>query len=164
MSPATDPAATAAAPPPGPGVRPPFIAPPTDGLRTRRRVGIVSVIVSVVLLCGGIVAGISVLIAAGEAAYRQQAYDLVRQYAGDLNLGHYADAYGLLCVEDQRAVPLARFEAQYTARPVRQWRVHPAELVRGEAVVQADLMFADGSVESRDYPVIVTNDGLRVCP
>jgi len=151
-------------PPPGPGVRPPFIAPPTDGLRTRRRLGILSLVVSVVLLCGGIVAGINVLIAYSKTTYLDQAEQVVSQYAGDLNLKHYDEAYGLLCSVDQDAVPLPVFEAQFTRRPVVEWRVFPANLVNGTAVVRADLMLSDGSIDTHDYPVIVTDDGLRVCP
>jgi hypothetical protein len=154
-----------AAPPPpsGPGVRPPFVAPPTDGLRRRRRIGVISAIVSVLLLCGGIVAGINVLIAAGNAAYRAEARDVVAEYAGDLNLQRYSAAYDLLCVQDQRVLPESEFEAGYLKRPVHEWMVHDAQLVRGTAVVRADFKYFDGTVESHDYPVIVTDDGLRIC-
>jgi hypothetical protein len=164
--PPTPPAApplAAPPPPPGPGVRPPFVAPPTDGLRTRRRIGIISAIVSVLLLCGGVVAGINVLIAAGNATYREQAKELVAEYAGDLNLRQYGAAYRLLCLRDQEAVPQAQFEARYLSRPVHEWMVHDARLVNGTAMVEADFRYFDGTIETFDYPVIVTDDGLRIC-
>ncbi len=151
-------------PPPRPGVRPPFVAPPTDGARHRRWIGVATGVGALVACVTAVVVGIGVLISAGEYEYRNQATQVVAEYLGDLAEGHYVDAYALVCSEDQAGQSLPDFQSGNEAQPLSGYRVHPAQLVGAEARVTADLTYADGHTDTVVYPVVLENGEVEVCP
>src|SRR5262245_28432235 len=67
-------------PPPGPGVQPPFAAPPTDGDRTRVWVGLGVGAAALVLCCLGGLAGLAGLIYTGTQAIDEQSRVTVDRY------------------------------------------------------------------------------------
>src|SRR5689334_13140130 len=84
-------------PPPGPGVQPPFVAPPTDGTRRRRGWAIGLSIGAVVAICA---LGVAALVGLGFLLVRvvqDEAKATVVSYLSALRDKDYETAYGLLC-------------------------------------------------------------------
>jgi hypothetical protein len=89
------------APPQGPGVYPPFPAPPVEGRGRRIGLGLGIGAGVFVLVCGGgIAAGIGV-VASSSGAIQEQAHAVVRDYLDALHDGKYDKAYDMLCQQTQ---------------------------------------------------------------
>src|SRR5436309_9937590 len=95
------------APPPGPGVRAPFAAPPTERDRKRLWISLVVGAVLLLLCCGGGVVGFGVLVVATDRALPAEATAVVERYLTGLRDGDYQKAYDQLCGAHQDAVPLS---------------------------------------------------------
>ena len=104
--------------PPGPGVHPPFPAPPVEG-RGRRAwtsFGITAGVVA--LVCGGgAVAGLG-LVTAFSRSLDEQAGVVVGHYLDDLRERDYAGAYQQLCEASKQR----ESQADYTARMAEEER------------------------------------------
>ncbi|GIE82690.1 hypothetical protein Aph02nite_86400 [Actinoplanes philippinensis] len=111
-------------PPPGPGVHPPFPAPPFEGRGKRigTSVGIAAGIVA--LVCGvGAVAGIGFATSVGSAL-DEQADVVVSRYLDELRERDFDGAYGLLCQDAQDTESLADFTARMAdTEPFESYRV-----------------------------------------
>ncbi|WP_051366013.1 Rv0361 family membrane protein [Hamadaea tsunoensis] len=83
--------------PPGPGVRPPFVAAPTEGGNQRVWWAVGTAVLAVLLVCGGGVAVFTGMIVTGVRAVNDQAHKVVGDYLTALEHERYNDAYALLC-------------------------------------------------------------------
>ena len=101
MSTYAPPPADAGTVPPGPGVVPPFAAPPTEGRTRRMWYGLGAGAVALVLCCGlGGLALVGVAVTLPEAL-NEQARAVVSEYLGAVQRQDYGAAYNLLCDAEQ---------------------------------------------------------------
>jgi hypothetical protein len=98
-------------------VRPPFVAPPTDGSRHRRAVAIsVSITLAFVLLVGGVV-GFFGLVALGERVIVDGSRGVVTRYVTAIQDHDYVAAYKLLCTAQRSAMTETEFARSYDGDP-----------------------------------------------
>lgn len=144
---------TTAPVPPGPGVQPPFVAPPTDGMRQRRWLAFGLAAATVLLCCAGSVVGFGALVVLGNQAIIDQSRAAVTEYLTAIQQERYADAYGMLC-EDRRAVESQRqFERAREEEPkISSFTVgEPVLGSDGEMRVPAQLRYVGGGSRSLRY-------------
>jgi hypothetical protein len=140
------PTAAVPPPPPGPGVRPPFIAPPTDGLRRRRGMAIGLAAGAAVLAVLACVGGIGSLFYFGTKVVVQQQQKAVTEYLTAVQVGDYEAAYDMLCPAEQERISRPTFIAgQSIQRRISSFTVHPPNM--NEATVRATVTYADGETE-----------------
>jgi hypothetical protein len=147
--------------PPGPGVTPPFAAPPTD--RDSRtiwiRVGVSSLLLFLACIGGGV--GIGVVVAGVSRQLTVQAKAVVNEYLGALRSEEYRHAYDLLCQSTTDRTSLAAFTAREQQRPVTAYQVHGVR-TESDLVVGASVTYRGEPAVAREY--VVTIEGqLRVC-
>ncbi|HWS39517.1 MAG TPA: hypothetical protein VN408_43080 [Actinoplanes sp.] len=131
-------------PPPGPGVHPPFPAPPVEG--RGKRFGTTAAIVAgvLVLVCGGGAIAGGGFLTAFSSALDEQAGVVVSRYLDDLRDRDFEGAYQQLC-EDAR---LDETPADFTGRmqglePFEDYEV--GDLSLGMRItVPVQLLYADG--------------------
>ena len=138
-------AAPASSPPQGPGVVPPFPAPPTEGRRLRIGLGLGIGGLVLVLACGG---GVAALIGFGTLvgrALNEQAAVVVGDYIEDVNAKRYAEAYRSLCAEARAAQTEAQFTSEVADdEPITRWDVGDVNLNDPDLPVPVDVTYADG--------------------
>jgi len=152
------------APPQGPGVHPPFPAPPVEGRGKRIGWSIGIAIGVVVLVCG---LGAAALIGVGLAnrsSEQEKADVAISSYLGAVRAGKYDQAYNLLCDEAQEDESPAAFRARVSQEPViESWTIGDLDPFTG--VVPVDATYDDGSsAQLRAYlGVDAGTASFRVC-
>ena len=133
-------------PPPGPGVFPPFPAPPTEGRRLRIGWGLGLGAAALLLVCGG---GLAALIGLGtvmERALNEQARVVIGDYLDDVNAKRYAEAYDSLCAETKTQVTEAQFTSDQAGQdPIRSYTVGDLPLTSVDLAVPVEVTYTDGS-------------------
>ncbi|MFI6762642.1 hypothetical protein ACIBF5_26260 [Micromonospora sp. NPDC050417] len=132
------------APPPGPGVTPPFAAPPTEGRTMRLWLGLGVAALAVVLCCGGGAAAVVGLGVAGGQAVNEQARAVTGDYFDALRKQEYDNAYEVLCDAAQRRESPREFEARVSDEP--QIRSYEIGEVTGttDLAVPVDVVYGTG--------------------
>src|SRR5262245_11351369 len=101
---------TAPPPPPGPGVQPPFVAPPTEGTSRRRWIAAgISAGVAVLLCAAGVVGIIGIGVLLYQYA-RDQAEANVTAYLTALQHDDFEEAYRLQCDRLRATTTRAQFQ------------------------------------------------------
>lgn len=118
-----DAAATIPAPPPGPGVRAPFVRPPTDGSRRRRNFAVLLTTLAVVVCCAGGIASFLGLIVFGNQMMVDQSKAAVTDYLTALRDQDFDRAYSLLCAPVQRQIGHGQFVRQQQSHPITAFSV-----------------------------------------
>ena len=133
-------------PPQGPGVFPPFPAPPVEG-RGRRVVVALGLGAGVlVLVLGAGVAAAVGLTRVVSSALNEQADVVVGDYLDALRDREWSQAYDQLCDEAQQKETEAQFTSRVsTEEPITAWDVGNVELVQLSAPVT--VTYADGDRE-----------------
>ena len=108
------------APPQGPGVQPPFPAPPVEGRGKRVGLSIGIAIGVVVLVCGGGLAAVIGILASTQGAAQERAHAAVGSYLNALRDGKYDKAYDLLCDDARRTESQGEFRRRVAGEPVVQ--------------------------------------------
>jgi hypothetical protein len=106
------------APPQGPGVQPPFPAPPVEGRGKRVGLSIGIAVGVVVLVCGGGLTAMIGLLASSQSSAQEHADAAVSGYLNALRDGKYDKAYDLLCDEAQQDETRAEFQQRASDEPV----------------------------------------------
>lgn len=153
ISPMTETSAVPAAPvPPGPGVQPPFPAPPAEGSGIRLGWGLGIASLALVLCCGGGLAATVGFVVTGVEAVNEQGRAVVSHYLDALRKEDYQDAYDLLCDAEQERLTPQRFESRERARP------KPASYDLGEIDLQSNDIklpvtehYSEGRTEQHTY-------------
>ena len=131
--------------PQGPGVIPPFPAPPTEGRRRRIGVGLGVGGGLVLLVCGG---GLAAAIGVGAVtgrALNEQAEVVVSDYLDDVKAQRYSEAYDALCDRTRSRVTEAEFTSDAQAdEPIRDFRVGEMNLADVNLNVPVTVTYADG--------------------
>jgi hypothetical protein len=141
------------APPPGPGVFPPFVAPPTDGARQRRWWSLGLAGGAALVLCLGGLVGLGGLVVLGNQAQVEQSQAAVTHFLDALRLGDFSSAYEMQCDSEKQRVSRTRFEVTYNIRPrITSFQVGDPEISQ-ELVVPANLVFETGGQQTVKYRV-----------
>ena len=106
------------APPQGPGVQPPFPAPPVEGRGKRVGLSIGVALGVVVLVCGGGLAAFIGILASSQSSAQEHANAAVSGYLNALRDGKYDKAYDLLCDEARQNESQAEFRERVSGEPV----------------------------------------------
>jgi hypothetical protein len=130
-------------PPQGPGVFPPFPAPPVEGRGRRVGLGLGLGAGVLVLVCGGgAVAGVGLVTVMGRAL-NEQADVVVGDYLGALRDREWGRAYDMLCEQAREQQTQSQFISRVsTQEQITSWDVGNVEFVQLSAPVQAT--YADG--------------------
>lgn len=151
-APGAPPSAVAApevpAPPAGPGVTPPFPAPPVEGRTFRMWLGLGVAALAVVICCGGGVIALAGLMVAGTEAVNEQARAVVGEYFEAVRDRQYGRAYQLLCDDARRRESPAEFEDRVAAElDITAYRVGDVALT-DEIAVPVEVTYAGGRRDS----------------
>lgn len=135
------------APPPGPGVQPPFPAPPVEGRGKRIGWGLGIGGGVLVLICGG---GLAALIGLGtsiQGALGEQAHAAVNGYLTALKAERYDDAYDQLCQQarDEQTISEFRTRAE-TTEPIVSWTLGDFDTINYTVPVAAT--YRDGDMRN----------------
>jgi hypothetical protein len=139
------------APPQGPGVYPPFPAPPVEG-RGKRVGWTVGISIGVVLLvCGLGTAAVIGAVVASQGSSQERAHAAVSAYLNALRAGKYEAAYNLLCDDAQESEGPGEFRARVSAEPViEEYTLGTLDLI--SAAVPVHATYDDGgSAELEAY-------------
>lgn len=151
-------------PPPGPGVRPPFVAPPTDGNRKRLWTGLVTAGIIAVVLCGGGVAGFAALVTSTVDARRTAATKAVTEFLTDLQQVNYARAYEAQCDEIKQRMSFRSFTDTFDNAQIISFRLGEPEIDTDSTIVPVQLTFTDGTQDHERFVVVQDADAAyRVC-
>ncbi len=132
--------------PQGPGVRPPFPAPPTEGRRLRIGLGLGIGAAVLLLVCGGGVAALIGLTTVASRALNEQADVVVGDYIDDLRAERYAEAYDSLCAETRATTSRAEFTSQAAAaEPIRSFDVGELPLTGVDLAVPVEVTYENGT-------------------
>jgi len=140
-------------PPPGPGVQPPFVAPPIDGVRQRRWLGLGLAAGVVVVLCVGAVVGIGALGIFGQQMVAERSQAAVSDYLTQLQRREFDKAWNLLCPAEKRRVNTTSFERLWQARPQISTFTVGEATIGNTVVVPAQVDNADGSSAALRFPM-----------
>lgn len=132
-------------PPRGPGVHPPFPAPPTEGRRLRIGWGLGLGAALVLLICGGAVVAVVGLATVMSSAVSEQAQVVVGEYLDDVQARRYGEAYDALCDSTRAQLTEAEFSSEQAAQPaIRSYHVGSVDLTDVDLAVPVDVTYADG--------------------
>jgi len=152
-------------PPPGPGVTPPFPAPPIEGRSTRLwlRLGVAGL--ATLVCCGGGLAAAVGLVVTGTRAINEQAQIVVGEYLDDVRAGRYVEAYEFLCDELQDRETRGQFADRVGDEPkINDFVVGEASLING-IELPVDVTYSSGGQKRLRF-VLVQDRGtgeLEVC-
>lgn len=140
-------------PPPGPGVAPPFVAPPTDGTRQRRWLAVGLAGGAALVLCVGGLFGLGGLVVFGGQMVVQQSQAVVTHYLDALKAMNYDEAYDLLCPAQRNQVTKYEFSLFYALQPeIDSFTVGQPELT-DQIMVPARIMYTNLSAHNAKYVV-----------
>jgi hypothetical protein len=132
-------------PPQGPGVIPPFPAPPTEGRRRRIGMGLGIGAGLLVLICGGGFAAAIGLFTVAGSALNEQAQVVVGDYLDDVKAQRYSEAYDALCDQTRSQVSEAEFTSDaQAAEPIAKYDVGEMDLTAVDLNVPVDVTYQDG--------------------
>jgi hypothetical protein len=135
----------APAPPQGPGVFPPFPAPPTEGRGRRLGLGLGIGGAILVLLCGGGIAGAVGLVQVMGRALNEQVHVVVRQYFDDVQAKRYNEAYDEQCQEAKDRESRSEFAGRIAEdQPIVSYRMGDVGLADITQSVPVDVTYDDG--------------------
>ncbi len=151
--------------PPGPGVQPPFAAPPTDGEGRRRSTAITLSIVAALVLCLGGAGGFVALIVLGQRVLEEQSQTALTNYLTALRDQRYVDAYAQLCDPLQDRTSEEQFVRLQRSQPrVSAFEVGKPEVADG-IIVPASVTTVDGFTRSERFMIYqdTKTGGVEVC-
>jgi hypothetical protein len=130
---------------PGPGVTPPFPAPPTEGRTARIWWGLGGGALALVLCCGGGVAAVVGLAALSERAFNEQAAAVIGEYLDAIREKEYDDAYRLVCDEVQdRETPSEFADRLGTLERIKSYEVGEISIVSSDTAVPVEVVYDTG--------------------
>lgn len=152
------------APPAGPGVAPPFAAPPTEGGRSRLWLGLGVGALAVLLCCGGGGAAVVGLAVSNVQAVEEQGRAVTDDYYQALVSKDWSKAYDQLCDDARRRESRQEFEQRVATEPqVSSYRV--GEVDTQTLTVPVNVTLAGGKRESQTVTLAPDQQtgGMEVC-
>jgi hypothetical protein len=149
---------------PGPGVVPPFAAPPREGNRRRMWISLGIGAAVALLCCGGGIVGIVTLAVEGVKAERNEAQAVVAKFMTDWQRQDYPAAYQLVCDDITSSVSLSEFTGQLQETQVESFQVQDP-IVQDQAIsVPVTVQFTDIAPATLSVDVTVDKGGdSQVC-
>jgi hypothetical protein len=151
------------APPPGPGVQPPFVVAPIEGRRARTwlSLGVAGGLLAACCGVGGVAIG--GLLVFGAEAVNEQAQRAVRDYLAALAEEEWEQAYELRCEDDRGRESLNDFARRQLQQPqIDEYEV--GDLDVAEMTVPVRVTYADDSGAQLTVPVEQDETGqFEVC-
>jgi hypothetical protein len=130
-------------PPRGPGVYPPFPAPPVEGRGRRVGLGLGLGAGVLLLVCGGGTAAAVGLVTVMGSALNEQADVVVSDYLDALRDREWSQAYDKLCPQAKQRETETQFTSRISAaEPIASWDVGTVDLV--ELAAPVAVTYADG--------------------
>ncbi|WP_025619914.1 hypothetical protein [Salinispora cortesiana] len=130
-------------PPAGPGVAPPFAAPPVEGRRTRIWLGLGVGAVALALCCGGGGAAVVGFFVSTVQAFDEQGRAVSTDYYQALVKREYGAAYDQLCAQARRQESRREFERRAADGPqVTSFRI--GELDQTNLTLPVEVTLSDG--------------------
>jgi hypothetical protein len=151
-------------PPEGPGVQPPFAAPPTERSRTRLWVGLALSIVLGVVCCVGGVIGLVATTAASTAEQTKLAVTTVDRFLGAIRDGRFSDAYKLTCSSYRDSHKVDDLRRSFTSPNIASYDIGDAKY--GNPIeVSTTVHFESGRSERYTFKVVLDQESseLRIC-
>lgn len=135
-------------PPPGPGVQPPFVAPPTDGARQRRTLALVLAGIAVLVVCSGGLLGMGGLVVFGTQMIVDQSRSAVTDHLNAVQSGDFKAAYDGLCDSTRSRITESAYRRSLEDQPrITSFTVRDP-VITDEIVVPATVRYADGTSRS----------------
>jgi hypothetical protein len=136
----------APAPPQGPGVVPPFPAPPVEGRGVRIGLGLGVGAAVLVLVCGGGLAAAIGLVTVMGKALNEQAHVVVGDYYSAVRDKRFAEAYDSQCQEVKDQESQAEFTHRFDAsNAVTAYRIGDVDLTSVDLNVPVEVTYAGGT-------------------
>ena len=140
-------------PPPGPGVAPPFAAPPIEGRNVRIWIGLGVAGLAVLLCCGGGTAAFVGLVLTGTEALKERARTVVADYLDALKEEEYVEAYRLLCDDAQDEESPGEFADRVSREPdIVSYTLHDLRI--DDFTLEADVRYPGGSGDSLRFVLV----------
>jgi hypothetical protein len=143
--------------PPGPGVRPPFVAAPIEGRRARMwlGIGVAGGLLAACCVVGGVATG--GLLVLGEQMANERAQRAVSDYLAAVVDQDWERAYELRCEQDQQAESPDEFAGRISSEPqIESYEVGELNLEQGggglfdsDATVPVDVVYAGSAGPER---------------
>jgi hypothetical protein len=132
-------------PPQGPGVFPPFPAPPVEGRGRRIGLGLGIGAAVLLLVCGGGIAAVIGLGATLSSSNNEQAHVVIGDYFDALEAKKYDDAYAMLCQTEKDRRTQAEFvSSAEAADPIKSHQVGDLDPVSVALTVPVQVTYTDG--------------------
>ncbi|WP_433828904.1 hypothetical protein ACQP2E_06245 [Actinoplanes sp. CA-015351] len=154
----------ASPPPAGPGVHPPFPAPPVEGRGKRIGLGFGIAGGIALLVCGGGVAALFGLATAMDNAINEQADVVVTRYMDAVQDRDFAKAYDLLCEDSQAEEGRVEYSARMSStETVRDFAVGDVDLTYGTVPVNVTYADGDTAVLKAELAQNTSTGAFEVC-
>jgi hypothetical protein len=132
-------------PPQGPGVFPPFPAPPVEGKGLRIGLGLGIGAAVLLLVCGGGIAAVIGVGATWTSSLNEHAHVVIGDYFDALEAKKYDDAYDMLCQSEKDRQTQAEFvSSEEAADPIESHEVGDLDLAAVDLTVPVQVTYTDG--------------------
>jgi hypothetical protein len=129
----------------GPGVAPPFPAPPTEGRGRRIGLGLGIGGAVAVLFCGGGLAAVIGLVSVGSKALNEQAHAVVTNYFTAVRDKRYSQAWAQQCADVKQQESQAEYATRVAAtEPISQFQVGDVNIADVDLTVPVQVTYDDG--------------------
>jgi len=159
---APPPGAVEPPPPPGPGVTPPFAAPPADRDRRRLWIGLGAGAAVLLLCCVGGLVGLGVVIVSAVKQGEREATTVVTTYLDAMRAGEPETAYDQLCRDFAATTSVADLQEQIEDQPIESFQLGEPELIQA-VEIDAQVRYDDGSTGTLRFFVDIDRSEYRIC-
>jgi hypothetical protein len=149
-------------PPPGPGVTPPFAAPPIDRSRRSLWIGLIAGGLALVLCCAGGLFGFGLVVVAGTNQQSQQARDAVTAFLTAAQDQDFERAGAQLCAQVARRGTEV-VEAEFGQERIASYSIGQVQLGNASVSVPANVSYGSGAVKQYLFGLIQERSELKIC-
>jgi hypothetical protein len=153
-------------PPRGPGVHPPFPAPPVEGRGLRIGLGLGIGAAVALLVCGGGVAAVIGLGVSMTSALNEQAHVVIGDYLTAIEQKKFDEAYAMQCADEQERLTQSEFVAgEQAADAITAHSIGDLDLAGVDLAVPVTVTYAGGQTGSVQVHLAQSSDTgqLEVC-
>jgi hypothetical protein len=153
---------TVPGPPPGPGVAPPFAAPPVDRNRRSLWIGLAVGAVALVLCCVGGLFGLGVVAVASSQQAQQQATAVVRTYLDAMHDADARTAHAQLCQRLARQTSVTDLQRQAQDHRIESYKLDTPRI--GNTVeVDASVQYVGGRSAQLKFVLTAEGQNWKIC-
>jgi hypothetical protein len=150
-------------PPPGPGVAPPFAAPPVDRSRRGLWIGLIGGGLALLLCCGGGLFGLGVMVVAGTNQAQEQAKDQVSAFITDVHNQEYQKAHDLLCSSLAQRTTAESIASEFGGNTISGYSIGQTRIGGSTVTVDATVNYADQAARQYEFSLVQEGQQLRIC-